>query len=102
MMRRHEPQAGHHDTSHHSNSVIAFKTNSLPIASGRRSSRLSAIGIGRTRSALVLVDIFDRVANGGDLLGGIVRYLDPEFFLERHNQLDDIEEIGRASCRERV
>src|SRR5438309_8812050 len=45
------------------------------------------------RSALVLVDILDRVANRRDLLGGIVRNLDPELLLEGHNQLDDVETV---------
>src|SRR4051794_7521616 len=48
----------------------------------------------RTRSALVLVDILDRVANRRDFLGGIVGDLDAELFLERHHQLDDVEAVG--------
>src|SRR6476469_623421 len=51
------------------------------------SVRLLAAGQ-RTRSALVLVDILDRVANSGNLLRGIVRDFDPELFLESHYQLD--------------
>ena len=39
---RHETKTGDDDTSHHSNSVITFKTNGLPIGSGSRSCRLSA------------------------------------------------------------
>src|SRR6185503_17144831 len=45
-------------------------------------------------SGLVLVDIVDRVLDGRDLLGGVVRDLDPELLLERHDQLDDVEAVG--------
>ena len=45
-------------------------------------------------SALVVVDVLDRVRNGGDLLGRIVRDLDTKLFFERHDQLDDIEAVG--------
>src|SRR5205085_9420330 len=71
------------------------KTNGLPNGSGSRWCRLSAQAVSnrRTRSALVLVDIFDRVADGGDLLRGIVRNLDAELFLEGHDQLDDVEAV---------
>ena len=40
------------------------------------------------------VDIGDRVVDSRDLLSGIVRNLDPELFLERHDQLDDVEAVG--------
>ena len=46
-----------------------------------------------SRSALVLVDILDRVADGGDLLGGVVRDFYPEFLFERHDELDDVETV---------
>ena len=46
------------------------------------------------RSALVRLDILDRVAHGGDLLGGVVRNFDSELFLERHDQLDEVEAVG--------
>ncbi|PAV74279.1 hypothetical protein WR25_27087 [Diploscapter pachys] len=36
----------------------------------------------------------DRVLDGRDLLGGIVGDLDPELFLERHDELDDVEAVG--------
>ena len=41
----------------------------------------------------MLVDVGDRVLDGRDLLGGVVGDLDPELFLERHHQLDDIEAV---------
>src|SRR4051812_24787316 len=44
-------------------------------------------------SGLVLVDIVDRVLDGGDLLGGIVRDLHPELLLEGHDELDDVEAV---------
>jgi hypothetical protein len=43
---------------------------------------------------LVLADVRDRVADGGDLLGRIVGDLDAELFLEGHHQLDDVETVG--------
>src|SRR6185503_20111400 len=46
------------------------------------------------KSALVLVDIVDRVLDGRDLLGSIVGNFDVEFFLERHDELDDVEAVG--------
>src|SRR4051794_23232344 len=52
-----------------------------------------ASGSKRTRSALVLIDIFDRVADGRDLFRGIVRNLDAELFLEGHDQLDDVQAV---------
>src|SRR5437763_8904138 len=75
---------------------VSSKTNGLPIGSGSRSCRRSALlgGSQRTRSALVLVDIVDRVVNGRDLLRGIVRNLGSELFLESHHQLDDVEAVG--------
>src|SRR5438128_2683680 len=47
-----------------------------------------------TGSALVAVDIADRVLDGRDLFGGVVRDLDPEFFLESHHELNDVEAVG--------
>ncbi len=44
-------------------------------------------------SGLVLVDIVDRILDGRDLLGGVVGNLDPEFLLEGHDQLDDVEAV---------
>src|SRR3990170_5676166 len=52
------------------------------------------LAAGGPRSGLVLVDIVDRVLDRRDLLGGVVRNLDPELFLERHHQLDDVEAVG--------
>src|SRR3954466_6683742 len=77
-------------------SIFSSKTNGLPIGSGSRLCRHTALqgGRQRTRSALVLVDIVDRVVNGRDLLRGVVRDLDPELFLESHHQLDDVEAVG--------
>src|SRR6201999_3446311 len=48
----------------------------------------------RRRSGLgVALDEADGVADGLDLLGGVVRDLDAEFLLERHHQLDGIEAV---------
>src|SRR4051794_13112629 len=45
-------------------------------------------------SGLVRLDIIDGVADRGDLLGGVVRDLDPEFLFEGHDELDDVEAVG--------
>src|ERR1044071_4120536 len=44
--------------------------------------------------ASVRLDEGDRVLDGQDLLGCVVRDLDPEFFFERHDKLDRIQAIG--------
>jgi hypothetical protein len=45
-------------------------------------------------SALVLVDVLDRVRYGADFLGRIVRDFDAKLFFESHNQLNDVERIS--------
>src|SRR6478672_11012385 len=45
------------------------------------------------RSALVLVDIIDRVTNRGDLFCSVIRNFDSELFFECHHQLDDVEAV---------
>src|SRR5580700_10563447 len=86
-------------------------TNPIPVTTTRltwrsRSSRdshytacraggdelLTAIGC-EARSAMRL-DKTHRVLDGDDLLGRVVRYLAPELFLKRHDQLDRIEAVG--------
>src|SRR5579871_1403742 len=47
----------------------------------------------KSRLALVFVDVLDRIRDGADLFGGIVRDFDPELFLEGHHQLDDVEAV---------
>src|ERR1700719_90924 len=46
------------------------------------------------RSRLVFLDVFDRLPDGLDLLGGVVGNIDVELFLEFHDQLDNIERVG--------
>src|ERR1044072_2647425 len=49
----------------------------------------------RRRSGLgVALDEADSVADGLDLLGGIVGNLDAEFLFERHHQFDGIQAVG--------
>ena len=60
----------------------------------KKEQRPERSGAAEARLALVLIDIFDRVLDGRDLLGGIVRDLDPELFLESHDELDDVEAVG--------
>src|SRR6266446_6524803 len=40
---------------------------------------------------LVLIDVLDRVADGLDVFGFLVRDFDLELFLHRHDELDDVE-----------
>src|SRR5690606_36897537 len=47
----------------------------------------------RGKSARSLVDELDGVADGQDGLGGVVRNLDAELFLERHDQFDRIKAV---------
>src|SRR5438105_9183597 len=49
--------------------------------------------LGGTRSA-VRLDEIDRILDGDDLLGRIVRDLAPELLLEGHYQLDGVEAVG--------
>jgi len=48
----------------------------------------------RLRSALLGLDEFDHVANGGELFGFFVGHFDFELFLKGHHQLDGVERIG--------
>src|SRR5665811_1742909 len=48
---------------------------------------------GRARSAGVLVDVVEGVLHGTDLLGFLVRDLDPELLLEAHDELDEVERV---------
>src|SRR5512139_1908684 len=50
--------------------------------------------IERSGLAAALVDVVDRLLDGGDLLGVLVRDLRLELFLERHHELDGIERVG--------
>jgi hypothetical protein len=62
-------------------------------AAQRQIGRTPAAEAARAGSGLVLLDIVDRVLDGRDLLGGIVRDFDAEFFLESHDELDDVEAV---------
>src|SRR5258708_19570564 len=42
----------------------------------------------------VLLDVLDRLLDVADLLGLLVRDLDPELLLEGHDQLHDVERVG--------
>src|SRR4051794_30998811 len=46
-------------------------------------------------------DVVDRLADGRDLLGVLVRDLDPELVLELHDQLDEVERVGVEVLLER-
>ena len=73
-------------------------------------SRRSGKGFDQARSArpsperpllLVRDDVVDSLADGRDLLRIFVRDLDPEWILELHDQLDEIEGVGVEILLER-
>src|SRR5262245_61743412 len=80
------------------------ETKPTPVSTTRRRSgklkrRVGSRGrsVAAERSVLVpgvLLDVLDGVLDGADLLGVLVRDLDPELLLERHYQLDDVERVG--------
>src|SRR5215203_4094358 len=49
----------------------------------------------------VCVDVIDRFLDAGDLLGILVRNLDPELLLEGHHELHRVERIGAQIVHER-
>src|SRR5262249_1161390 len=73
--RRDQTHAGDYDASHESPPSRSAKAGS------------AACGL------LVLLDVIDRVLDGGDLLGGVIGDLAAEFFLEGHHELDRIEAV---------
>src|SRR5436190_12373510 len=58
-------------------------------------------GSGSLLALRVRVDVLDRFLDTGDLLGVLVRDLDPELFLERHDQLHRVERVGAEVVDER-
>src|SRR5688572_22116800 len=48
----------------------------------------------------VRVDVVDRFLDAGDLLGVLVRDLDPELFLEGHHELHRVERVGAQVVHE--
>src|SRR6185436_217964 len=91
-------------------------TRRRDMAGNTRGRRLSAPGCcaargsARRRSAAarcsgllfhVRADEIDRLLDGGDLLGFLVRDLGLEFFLEGHDQFDRVERIGAQIVDER-
>src|SRR2546430_5664465 len=83
--------------------------SSLPIPSGETSptpvtaTRRGEEARGMVCSVLrgVLLDVLDGVLHLLDLLRGLVRNLDVEGFLERHDQLDGVERICAEVVHER-
>ena len=75
--------------------VANSATGSLVVARAVLEAALGARDLqsssGRAR---VLLEEFHGVADGLDLLGGIIGNLAAEFLLERHHQLDGIEAVG--------
>src|ERR1043165_7203642 len=49
----------------------------------------------------VRLDVVDGFLDAGDLLGVLVRDLDPELLLERHHELHGVERIGAQVVHER-
>src|SRR5690348_4677361 len=81
LVRRAEPPAGRGRT--------ASATSPLPDPPERLAGRPA-----RRWLVHVLLEIIHRVLDGLDLLRVLVRDLDAKLFLERHDQLDQIERVG--------
>src|SRR5947209_5057203 len=60
---------------------------------GNASPSTSSEPTAAEKSALILVDIFDGIANGRDLLRGVIRDFDPELLFEGHHELDNVEAV---------
>src|SRR6476620_9092434 len=75
------------------------ETASRPLLRARDGKPLNAVPAHQVRDTerrsalLMLVDVGHRIADRGDLLGRVVGDLDAEFFLESHDQLDDVEAV---------
>src|SRR5579872_6196757 len=59
-----------------------------------RSGGSAAIRSPSARGLLMRRDVVDCLPDGRDLLGVLVRDLDPELVLELHDQLDEVERVG--------
>src|SRR5438105_2978448 len=71
-------------------------TRPMPVTTTRRVLAMSLLfGLG------VRFDVLDRFLHAGDLLGILVRDLDPELLLERHDELDGVEGVGAQIVDER-
>src|SRR6202162_4850948 len=66
--------------------------NAIAARSGGSAS-ISGAGAWGRPSLLVRRDVIDSLADGRDLLGVLVRDLDPELILELHDQLDEVERV---------
>ena len=53
------------------------------------------------RAGSLRLDVFDGVADRAHLLGILIGNLDPELFLERHDQLDGVERVSTQVFDER-
>ena len=58
----------------------------------RRPYRAASRGL--KSAGRLFVDELDRIADRLDVLGGVIRDLDVEFFFEGHHQLDVVERVG--------
>src|SRR5258705_11053972 len=82
-------------------------TNPIPVTTTRRFAIILGTrgplpgGSGSLLALGVRVDVLDRFLDAGDLLGVLVRDLDPELFLERHDELHRVERAGAEVVDER-
>src|SRR6185436_17612593 len=72
-------------------------TSPMPVMT----TRLFTLGPLLFLSLGVRVDVVDRFLDAGDLLGVLVRNLDPELFLEGHHELHRVERVGAQVVHER-
>src|SRR3954464_14458288 len=79
--------------------VPSGETMPTPVTATRRGEESRGISFSGGRG--VLFDVLDRVLDLLDLLGGLVRNLDVEGFLERHHELDCVERVGPQVVHER-
>ena len=73
----------------------------LPQTPGRRVKHWPARAGSSEGLLLVGEDVVDRLLNGGDLLGLIIRNLGLEFLFERHHQFNGIQRIRAQIINER-
>src|SRR3954452_2999171 len=77
------------------------KTCSIRSTGSSSISRRSSTGSPARARLLVGSDVVDGLPDGRDLLGVLVRDLDPEGVLELHDQLDQVERVGVEVLLER-
>src|SRR5687767_482061 len=78
-------------------------TSPMPVMTPRLFTAAPSPGLGPRLllSLAVCLDVLDGFLHAGDLLGVLVRDLDPELLLERHDELHRVERVGTEIVNER-